>query len=83
MQWDTDGDGILDQHTEFDGYTIWPHWLRLDREGDRFTGYYSTDGSNWHRVGEATVSGASGALDAGFFVMGATAEFSEFQAHGR
>jgi regulation of enolase protein 1 (concanavalin A-like superfamily) len=26
-------------------------WLRLERKGDRFTGYVSSDGENWYRVG--------------------------------
>ena len=78
MQWDADGDGILDQHTEFDGYTVWPHWLRLEREGDHFTGYYSKNGTDWLKVGGATVTSAKGPLDAGFFVMGATAAFEDF-----
>jgi regulation of enolase protein 1 (concanavalin A-like superfamily) len=26
-------------------------WLRLERKGDRFTGYVSSDGENWYRCG--------------------------------
>jgi hypothetical protein len=26
-------------------------WLRLERKGDRFTGYASSDGKNWYRCG--------------------------------
>ena len=29
--------------------------LRLEREGDRFTGYVSVDGKDWHRCGWADI----------------------------
>ena len=29
--------------------------LRLERKGDRFTGYVSADGENWHRCGWADI----------------------------
>lgn len=31
-----------------------PHWVRVVRSGNTFTGYRSTDGSNWIQVGTAT-----------------------------
>ena len=30
-------------------------WLRLERKGDRFTGYVSADGENWYRCGWADI----------------------------
>ncbi len=33
-----------------------PHWLKLVRSGDTFTGYESTDGSAWTLIGSYTVS---------------------------
>jgi len=30
-------------------------WLRLERKGDRFTGYVSSDGENWYRCGWADI----------------------------
>lgn len=33
-----------------------PYWVKLARAGDVFTGYVSADGTNWQKVGTATVS---------------------------
>lgn len=33
-----------------------PCWLRLTREGDSFTGYYSDDGTKWTRLGSITIA---------------------------
>lgn len=70
LEWDSDGDGRIDKHTEFQGYTYWPHWLKLERAGNRFSGYYSTDATNWIKVGDADVPGAEERLDAGMFAHG-------------
>jgi uncharacterized repeat protein (TIGR03806 family) len=32
-----------------------PHWLKLVRAGDNFTGYISADGGNWELAGSATI----------------------------
>ena len=32
-----------------------PHWLKLVRAGDRFTGYVSADGETWELTGSATI----------------------------
>ena len=39
-----------------------PHWIRLQRTGDRFTGYHSKDGVNWTKVGFVTISMRQNAL---------------------
>jgi len=46
-----------------------PRWLKLTRSGNKVTGYDSTDGSSWTRVGSVTVRGlpASGAVQVGLF----------------
>lgn len=31
-------------------------WVRLKREGNHFTGYYSSDGVTWHRTGRMTLA---------------------------
>ncbi|MCP4612307.1 MAG: hypothetical protein GY845_26725 [Planctomycetes bacterium] len=33
-----------------------PHWVRIVREGDTFTGYLSLDGVNWNEQGSETIS---------------------------
>ncbi|MEH1129026.1 ABC transporter permease subunit [Micromonospora sp. CPCC 206061] len=45
-----------------------PRWLRLDRSGDTITGYASTDGTNWAKVGAAEVSGLGSTVQVGLFV---------------
>ena len=37
-------------------------WLRLDREGETFTGHWSLDGQNWTEIGSRAVSGAPNML---------------------
>jgi hypothetical protein len=45
-----------------------PRWLRLDRSGDAITGYASTDGTKWTKVGHAQVSGLGSTAQVGLFV---------------
>ncbi|MGY0057187.1 ABC transporter permease subunit [Streptomyces sp. LZ34] len=43
-------------------------WLRLDRSDDAITGYASTDGTHWTKVGHAQVSGLGPTVQGGLFV---------------
>jgi hypothetical protein len=79
LEWDSNGDGRIDQRTELDGYTNWPCWLKLQRQGGKFIGYFSKDGVNWTRVGEAEVAGADGPLDVGLFAHRSSARFMDFK----
>jgi len=45
-----------------------PRWLRLVRSGDTLTGYDSTDGTHWTRVGTARLPGLTTGVQAGIFV---------------
>jgi hypothetical protein len=45
-----------------------PRWLRLTRSGDTITGYESSDGTQWSRVGSAHLAGLSSTVQAGLFV---------------
>jgi hypothetical protein len=67
MQWDRNGDGLLDGMSTF-GQSVYPSWLRLEREGTRVTGSYSTDGETWHELTTASVPGLADGTDAGVFV---------------
>jgi regulation of enolase protein 1 (concanavalin A-like superfamily)/fibronectin type 3 domain-containing protein len=64
-----------------------PYWVRLTRAGNTFTGYASSDGSNWTTVGSATVPMAS-AVYAGLAVTShvagtlATASFDSISFAG-
>ena len=76
FEWDSDGNGVLDEHTNFDGYTLWPQWLKLERDGDRLSGYSSTDGRQWTKVGETHLAGLFEVMDAGVFVYRDSARFT-------
>jgi hypothetical protein len=45
-----------------------PRWLRLDRSGDTITGYASTDGTKWTKVGTTQVRGLGSTAQVGLFV---------------
>lgn len=45
-----------------------PRWLRLTREGSILTGYESTDGAQWNRVGTAHLTGLLTTVQVGLFV---------------
>jgi hypothetical protein len=79
LEWDSDGDGLIDRNTPLDGYTLWPHWLRLERNGSQFAGYTSRDGETWTRVGEVNLPGANGNLDAGVFAHRSAARFTDLK----
>lgn len=61
------GNGIAFQHRATTGRTSAtvgatgnvPHWIRLVRSGNTFTGYRSVDGNTWTQVGTATISMAA------------------------
>jgi ABC-type transport system involved in multi-copper enzyme maturation permease subunit/regulation of enolase protein 1 (concanavalin A-like superfamily) len=44
-----------------------PQWLRLTRSGETITGYDSTDGVHWTRIGTATLPGLPSDVQAGMF----------------
>jgi regulation of enolase protein 1 (concanavalin A-like superfamily) len=62
----TKSNGWMSQRRFTSGGTSWsnspkppgaaPGWVRLVREGNLFTGYYSTDGSNWTLLGSDTIA---------------------------
>lgn len=45
-----------------------PRWLRLTRTGDTVTGYDSTDGTTWTRIGAAHLTGLPATVYVGLFV---------------
>jgi hypothetical protein len=79
LEWDSHGRGRIDQRTDLGGYTDWPCWLKLQRDGTRFTGYSSKDGSHWCKIGDADVPGAKGSLDIGVFAHRSSARFLDFR----
>jgi ABC-type transport system involved in multi-copper enzyme maturation permease subunit/regulation of enolase protein 1 (concanavalin A-like superfamily) len=45
-----------------------PRWLRLSRVGQTITGYESSDGDEWHKVGRVDLESLPGTVEIGFFV---------------
>jgi hypothetical protein len=78
MQWDADGDGRVEKHTEFDGYTTWPNWLKMTRKGDVYTGYYSTDQKTWTKIAEVTLPGIEAKQDVGVYSHNCAVKFADF-----
>ncbi|QUQ67394.1 alpha-galactosidase [Kutzneria sp. CA-103260] len=77
LDWDSDGDGLLDQQASV-ASAVYPAWLKLVRSGTTFSGYYSVDGTNWTLVGTGTVPSAAATQDVGVYAIshapGTTAE---------
>jgi hypothetical protein len=79
LQWDANGDGHLDSFSGAGRITA-PAWVRLVRTGSQVSGYYSTDGSSWTKVGPTvTLPGMTEQLDAGMIATshnsGVTGQF--------
>ncbi|WP_459712919.1 ThuA domain-containing protein [Actinophytocola sp. KF-1] len=65
---DTDGNGQLDASTGA-GSTSYPAWVRLVRDGNSYTAYWSKDGENFTAVGDpVTLAGAGSVQDVGLAV---------------
>ncbi|MEO6090676.1 MAG: right-handed parallel beta-helix repeat-containing protein [Umezawaea sp.] len=67
LQWDANGDGYLESTvSDPSAPATGPLYLKLVRDGDTYTGYWSSDGSGWHQIGvPVTVPGVAGSQDVG------------------
>ena len=75
MQWDDNGDGQLDTNTSTNEATpVVPTQLKLVRDGNTYTGYYSTDGQTWNTVGSATLPTDAAVQDACVFTTSHNAD---------
>jgi hypothetical protein len=80
FQWDSDGNGYLDSFSGAGGIRA-PAWVRLVRSGEQVSGYYSTNGTTWTKVGPTvTLAGTAETQDAGLIATshaaGVTGQFS-------
>ncbi|TDB81806.1 NEW3 domain-containing protein [Micromonospora sp. KC721] len=80
FQWDANGNGYLDSFSGVGGVRA-PAWVRLVRSGSEVSGYYSTDGITWTKVGPTVnLAGIAETQDAGLIATshaaGVTGEFS-------
>ncbi|MFB7634615.1 NEW3 domain-containing protein [Streptomyces sp. NPDC056149] len=71
LQWDSTGGGHLDSNSappnEGSGTAAYPSWLKLVRSGSAYTGYYSTNGTDWTRIATASLPGVTATQDVGVF----------------
>ncbi|SDT39895.1 Glucose/arabinose dehydrogenase, beta-propeller fold [Jiangella sp. DSM 45060] len=81
---DSDGNGQLDASTGA-GQHGYPAWVRIVRDGDLYTSYWSRDGETFTQVGEpVTLTGAADVQDIGLAVTAhsstarTTATFTDF-----
>ena len=86
FQWDSNGDGYLDQLSSAGVGTPAPVWVRLVRTGTQISGYYSTNGTTFTKVGPtADLSAPAATQDAGLIATShnagaaGTAQFSNLQ----
>jgi hypothetical protein len=80
FQWDSDGNGYLDSSSGAGGIQA-PAWVRLVRAGAEASGYYSTNGVDWIKVGPTVnLAGIAATQDAGLIATshapGATGQYS-------
>ncbi|CAN2040574.1 type IV pilus assembly protein PilY1 [Candidatus Magnetomoraceae bacterium gMMP-15] len=67
FQYDSNNNGYLDGHSSGSSVSL-PDWVRLQKIGTTFTGYYGNDGENWTQRGSCTLSSAASIQDVGIFV---------------
>lgn len=66
LLWDSDENGFLDRAAEIHRESIcFPIWLKLQKRGQVFSGFYSDDGEAWERVGTVRIPSAAAVQDLG------------------
>jgi Pectate lyase superfamily protein len=78
LDWAGKDSGVLNHRAEAEGFTVWPRWLKLQRQGSRFVAFSSIDNVHWIEIGECDVLDATGALDVGMFAFRSSARFTDF-----
>ena len=88
FQWDDDGNGYLDGNTTGGSPSPPDSWVRLTKEGNLFTAYYSTDGTSWIELESEPLGSANASQDVGLFVTSHTSSevcsvhFDEMELYG-
>lgn len=67
MQYNFNGDKSVTSASALAGFNSPNEWLKLQRSGNIFTSWYSTNGSTWTQIGTTTVT-MTGPVSIGFFV---------------
>jgi hypothetical protein len=70
LEWANDGGTYVNSVTPANGTNPFslPVYLKLEKNGSAYTGYYSANGTEWTTVGTADVPGQATTQDAGIFV---------------
>jgi carbohydrate binding protein with CBM35 domain len=70
LEWSNNGGNFINSVTPPNGTNpaSLPVYLKLEKSGSTYTGYYSADGKGWYQVGTATLSAQNSTQDAGLFV---------------
>jgi regulation of enolase protein 1 (concanavalin A-like superfamily) len=71
MQYSTTGDKAVTSPTALPGFNSPNEWLKLQRVGNTYTSWYSTNGSTWNIIGTTSVN-MSGSATIGLFVCSHT-----------
>ncbi|MDH6182340.1 putative cell wall-binding protein [Microbacteriaceae bacterium SG_E_30_P1] len=68
FQWDSNGDGRVDQASSASADLYRAIWLKIQRANGQYTAHYSYDGVNYAQIGAAvTLPGAAAVQDGGIF----------------
>lgn len=68
FHWDANGDGYVESSASANVNTFRPIWVKLERQGDKVSAFYSYDGANYAQVGSTvTLTGAEAVQDGGIF----------------
>ena len=68
FQWDANGDGRVETSATGAADLFRPVWVKLVRNVNEYSGFFSYDGVNWTQVGtDVTVPGATALQDGGIF----------------
>ena len=78
LDWAGEDSGVVNHRVEAEGFTIWPRWLKLQRQGARFIASSSIDNVHWTEVGQCDVPDAEETLDVGMFAFRSSARFTGF-----
>ena len=78
LDWAGEDSGVVNHRVEAEGFTIWPRWLKLQRQGARFIASSSIDNVHWTGVGQCDVPDAEETLDVGMFAFRSSARFTGF-----
>jgi Alpha-galactosidase len=70
LEWTNNGGTYINSVTPANNTIVYtmPVWLKLEKSGTSYTGYYSLDGKGWYIVGHANLSAQTDTQDAGIFV---------------